>query len=62
MLIDSTPQKTVVYIKTSKGTFGPYPSRSLAEHMIITNQIPKDQNETVQIIERLEDGKEILFG
>jgi hypothetical protein len=62
MLTDSNPIKTVVYVKTSKGTFGPYPSRMFAEQMMVSGQIPKDSSEFPQIIERLEDGREILMG
>ena len=62
MLINSNTQKTIVYIKTSKGTFGPYPSRSLAEHFIATGTIPKSPTECPEIIERLEDGREMLLG
>ena len=62
MLTDSNPQKIVIYVKTSKGQFGPYPSRSLAEHYITTGMIPKNDGEQPEIMERLEDGRSMLFG
>jgi hypothetical protein len=62
MLIDSTPQNTVIYVKTSKGLFGPYASRGIAENSIVSGIIPKEPNEYPQIVERLEDGREALFG
>lgn len=62
MLVNSAPEKTVVYVKTTKGTFGPYPSRMFAEQMMMSGQIPKEPNEFPQIVERLQDGREILLG
>lgn len=62
MLLDSIPQKTVIYVKTSKGTFGPYQTRTLAEHYITSGMIPKDSSEFPEIIERLEDGRQMLLG
>ena len=63
MLVNSTtPSKTVIYVKTSKGLFGPYASRGIAENSIMNGIIPKGPNESPQIVERLEDGREALFG
>lgn len=62
MLVNSTPERTVVFVKSSKGTFGPYPSRMFAEQMVMSGQIPKEPNELPQIVERLEDGREVLLG
>lgn len=62
MLTDSTPTKTSIFVKSSKGTFGPYPSRMFAEQMVMNGQIPKNPNELPQIVERYEDGKELLLG
>jgi hypothetical protein len=62
MLINSNQQQTVVYVKTSKGQFGPYPSRSYAESMLRDGLIPKESSEVAQIVERLDDGREMLLG
>ena len=63
MLTQTADQPSkIVYIKTSKGLFGPYPTRSLAEQMILSGQIPKEQNEMARIVERFSDGRELLLG
>lgn len=61
MLANPFSQKTVFYVKTSKGIFGPYPSRYFAEHMVVLNQIPKNENENVEIIEKFENGTQLLL-
>ena len=62
MIADSMPQKTVTFVRTSAGSFGPYPSRQYAEHMIASGQIPTKPGELPIIQEKFEDGREPLFG
>lgn len=52
---------TKIFIKTSKGLFGPYPSKTIAEQQIINKTIPLTLNETPEIVERLANGSQMLF-
>jgi hypothetical protein len=62
MLTNDNSSKTVFYVKTNIGTYGPYASRNLAEMAIATNQVPYTPGTPQTVMERTEGGQEILFG
>lgn len=62
LLTNSTEQKTTVMVVTDKGTFGPYPTKYVAEQMIVSGSIPFSDMSSVRITEQASNGNTILFG
>lgn len=58
----SEHQTTSVMVVTDKGTFGPYPTKYVAEQMIVSGGIPFTDMSSVRITEQSSDGSSILFG
>lgn len=59
-ILHANESSTVFYVVTSKGRFGPYQTRSLAEAASFT--VPKNETEVPQVEQKTQDGKDILFG
>ncbi len=62
MIIDDNNNKTVFFVKTNIGVYGPYSSRTLAEMAIAMSQIPFTPGTEQTIMEKTETGQDILFG
>jgi len=48
------------WVQTSQGMFGPYGSKNLAESASLS--VPRALNEVPQILERTDEGKQLLLG
>jgi len=60
MLLTDRTLALKYWVKTTQGTFGPYGSKTLAEGASLS--VPRAAGEIPEIIERTNDGKQILLG
>jgi hypothetical protein len=60
MLLNDTAPALKYWVQTSQGLFGPYGTRSLAESA--SHAVPRMLNEVPQVLERTDEGKQLLLG
>lgn len=60
MLLMNDSNTLKYWVQTSQGLFGPYGSRNLAESASLA--VPRMLNEVPQILERTDEGKQLLLG
>jgi len=58
LMNDTTTLK--YWVKTSQGMFGPYGSKNLAESASLS--VPRALNEVPEILDRTDEGKQLLLG